>query len=160
MRRQGGFTIIEMLIVVTILAMLAGILVPVLEDSASSARDARRAADLKAVQSALEAYKRANGSYPDTSGQWLGDASNYGSKGYDATGYIPGLVPDFLPALPKDPDSTYPSAEAGYMYKSDGTDYKFVINETPESFPAGNPFYDPARPTTAWQVSTPGAYNW
>ncbi|MHC4837333.1 MAG: prepilin-type N-terminal cleavage/methylation domain-containing protein, partial [Planctomycetota bacterium] len=43
-RRAGraGFTIIEMLIVVTILAMLAGILVPVLESEAATARDARR----------------------------------------------------------------------------------------------------------------------
>lgn len=160
MRRNSGFTIIEMLIVVAILAMLAGVLVPVLEDSSASARDARRAADLKAVQAALEAYKRVNGSYPDTSGAWQGDSTGDGGYGYDATGYIPGLVPQFMQALPKDPDSVYPDATNGYMYRSDGTDYKFALNGTPESFPAGNPFFDPQRTTTAWQVSTPGGYNW
>ncbi len=159
-KRQAGFTIIEMLIVVTILAMLAGILIPVLEDAAQSSRDARRSADLKNVQSALESYKRTYGTYPSTADAWRGDMTNNGGYGYDAAGYIPGLVPEFLPALPKDPDSRYPDADNGYMYRSDGTDYKFVLNGTPESFPAGNPFYDPQRATTAWQVSSPGGYNW
>lgn len=159
-KRQSGFTIIEMLVVVTILAMLAGILVPVLEDGARSARDARRAADLKTMQSALESYKRANGEYPSTNGRWWGDAPVFGSRGYDANGYIPALVPDFLPALPKDPDSEYPKNDMGYVYRSDGTDYKFLANKTPESFPEGNPFTDSVRPTLAWQISTPAAYTW
>ncbi len=160
MKRQAGFTIIEMLIVVTILAMLAGILIPVLEDAAKSSRDARRSADLKNCQAALESYKRVNGTYPDTGDEWFGDMSDNGGYGYDAAGYIPGMVPDFLPALPKDPDSQYPTASGGYMYRSNATDYKFVVNESPESYPAGNPFYDPQRPATAWQISSPGGYNW
>lgn len=161
MKRQAGFTIIEMLIVVTILAMLAGILIPVLEDAAQASRDARRASDLKTVQAALESYKRVEGTYPDTAGAWQGDAPTYGGFGYDAAGYIPGLVPDYMQALPKDPSNEYPDAtEGGYMYNSDGTDYKMCINIAPESHPAGNPFFDPARAGTAWQVSSPGGYNW
>ena len=159
MKRQSGFTIIEMLIVVTILALLTGILLPVLEGTSASARDARRAADLKSVQAALEAYKRVNGLYPDTGGQWQGDPANFGGMGYDAGGYIPGLVPDFLPALPKDPDPANPGADSGYIYNSDGSDYKFVANASPESFPTGNPFFDPQR-ADSWQVCTPAAYNW
>ena len=66
-----------------------------------------------------------------------------------------------LQALPKDPSPDFPNAaEGGYMYRSDGTDYKFVINQSPQSYPSGNPFYDPARPGTAWQVSSPGGYAW
>ena len=159
-RAQAGFTIIEMLIVVTILAMLTGILVPVLEDSQKAARDARRSADLKAVQASLEAYKRVNGQYPSTGGAWQGDAPSFGGLGYDATGYIPGLVPNFMQALPKDPDASIPVDDRGYFYRSDGDDYKFGAHKTPESFDAGNPFIDPSRPTTSWMVSTPGAYNW
>jgi len=44
---RQGFTIIEMLIVVTILALLAGILAPLLADEAENARDGRRGADLR-----------------------------------------------------------------------------------------------------------------
>ncbi|MDA1260679.1 MAG: hypothetical protein O3A20_08660, partial [Planctomycetota bacterium] len=147
--------------VVTILAMLAGILIPVLDDAGRSAREARRGSDLKNVQAALETYRRTFGLYPDTAGAWSGDMSDNGGHGYDAIDpYILGLVPDFLPSLPKDPDSQYPTASAGYMYRSNTTDYKFVLNGTPEGFDAGNPFLDPARIGTAWQVSSPGAYNW
>ena len=95
-RSTAGFTIIEMLIVVTILALLAGILLPVLENEAAIARDARRAADLKSISGALIQYRQDNGTFPDTGGAWQGDAGNFGSFGYDAGGYIPGLVPDYL----------------------------------------------------------------
>ncbi len=158
MQRQAGFTIVEMLIVVTILALLAGVLIPVLNDSAATSRDARRSADLKAVQSALEAYKRVNGDYPTTEGTWsveLGHVANYGDKGY-----IKGLVPTFLPALPKDPNEKTSFGTEGYSFRSDGTDYKFLAKSTPESFPAGNPFYDPVAASANWQVSSPGGYRW
>ena len=159
-KRNAGFTIVEMLIVVTILAMLAGILIPVLEDSASSSRDARRAADLKSVSSALGAYQRVNGAYPTTGGSWSVEDGTTGD--YGATGYISSLVPDFLPALPGDPsDLTGLYGTEGYAYRSDGSDYKFVAEGTPESWPAGNPFFDP-EPGSAldWQVSSPGGYTW
>jgi prepilin-type N-terminal cleavage/methylation domain-containing protein len=159
MKRNAGFTIIEMLIVVTILAMLAGILIPVLDDAGESAREARRQSDLKNVQAALESHRRTNGLYPDTADAWQGDMTDNGGFGYDAAGYIPGLVPDFLPSLPKDPDGQYPTASEGYMYRSDGINYKFVLLGTPENFDAGNPYLDPAR-ADSWQISSPGAYNW
>jgi len=158
---RSGFTIIEMLIVVTIIALLAGILIPVLEQESQRARDGRRAGDLRSVASALATFRQLNGNYPDTSDAWQGDSQPYGEHGYGSTGYIPSLVPDFLPVLPKDPSPAYPNASgAGYMYRSDGRDFKFVINATPSTFPLGNNFYDPARPASAWQVSSPGGYNW
>jgi len=157
-KRQAGFTIIEMLIVVTILAMLAGVLVPVLQEGQQTARDSRRMQDLRTVQSALADYYRATGQYPDTTDAWQNDNDN----GYGSTGYIPGLVPEYLQALPRDPDPQYPTATAHYMYRSNGDDYKFVLNGTPEdadSFAEGFPFFDPQR-GDAWMVCTPGAYNW
>ena len=162
MKRQAGFTIIEMLIVVTILAMLAGVLVPILQEGQSTARDSRRMADLRSVQTALADYYRDNGLYPTTAGEWSGDARDVGNNGYAEDGYIPGLVPDFLTALPSDPDSQYPNETCGYMYKSNGTDYKFVLDETPEdpdSFAEGFPFYDPQR-DNGWMICTPGGYKW
>ena len=158
--RRSGFTLIEMLIVVTILAILMGIMLPWLEGSWEQSMDARRAADLKSVQAALQAYYETNRTYPDTGDQWQGDPPAFGGMGYDQAGYIPGLVPDFLPALPKDPNPEYPSNDQGYVYRSDGVNYKFMVHKTPRSFDIGNPFMDPTRPNDAWQVSTPGAYNW
>lgn len=159
--RRRGFTIIEMLIVVTIIAMLAGVLAPILAEEADTARDGRRAADLRSVAAALAVYVEYNGSYPDTADAWQGDAGTLGGFGYDAAGYIPGLVPDYLPYLPKDPDPNFPNATTGgYMYRSDGKDFKFVLNSTPTKYYVSNPFYDPQRPILGWQVSSPGGYNW
>ncbi|MDA0666842.1 MAG: prepilin-type N-terminal cleavage/methylation domain-containing protein [Planctomycetota bacterium] len=158
---RKGFTIIEMLIVVTILTMLAGILVPILSEEAAIARDGRRASDLRSVASALANYKDRNGDYPTTTGNWQGDSGNHGSYGYDASGYIPNLVPDYIPYLPQDPDAQYPNAtDGGYMYRSDGFDFKFVINSTAATYYVSNPFFDPTRPTIGWQVSSPGGYAW
>ena len=158
---RSGFTVIELLIVVTILALLAGILAPILDEEAGIARDGRRASDLRSIATAMAHYREVNGAYPDTGGAWQGDAGSYGSMGYDAAGYIPGLVPDYLPYLPKDPDPNYPDAAvAGYMYRSDGNDFKFVVNTTPSTYYVSNPFFDPTRPTLGWQVSSPGGYNW
>lgn len=160
MRNREGFTIVEVLIVVVIIALLAGILVPVLAESTSAARDARRGRDLRAVQVALADYRETFGSYPTTGGEWHGDSALDGSYGYDAAGYVPELVPDFLPALPRDPDPRYPNATMGYAYRSDGVDFKMIARGTPESYGPSNPFADPQAPDTNWQVSSPGGYNW
>lgn len=161
MGQRAGFTILEMLITVTVLAILAGILAPTLSESRASARDARRAHDLRSVQNALTQYRVAHGVYPDTGGAWFGDAPAYGAKGYQGPdAYIPGLAPAYLPSLPRDPDRAYPAGNAGYAYRSDGRDFKFMARGTPESFGPGNPWEDPARPGEAWAVFTPGARDW
>jgi type II secretory pathway pseudopilin PulG len=160
-----GFTFIGVVVTVTVLAMLAGILLPSQDsrsdDHAKPSYDSHRVASLKGVQGALAVYKIINGHYPDTNNAWQGDAAAYGSFTYDATGYIPGLVPDIITALPKDLAPEFPNATTGgYMYRSDGIDFKFVINDCPGLYPADNPFFDPTRETTAWQISSAGAYNW
>ena len=158
---RSGFTIIDMLIVVTVLTLLTGILLPILEQETLRARDGRRAGDLRSVASALATYKSVTGSFPDTGDEWRGDSAPFGNYGYDESGYIPGIVPDFLPYLPKDPNPAYPNATgAGYMYRSDGQDFKFVISATPSTYLTSNPFFDPQRPDSGWQVSTPGGYDW
>lgn len=159
-----SFAIPKELIAVIGIALLAGVVLPVLtvdiEGGHGSNRDARRAADLKNVQTALESYRRDHGAYPSTDSVWRGDAGDFGRHSYDAAGYIPGLVPNYLPALPKDPDNQYPTIASGYRYRSDGGNYKMILDGTPETFPSGNPFHDPERPATSWQISSPGGYHW
>lgn len=154
-----GFTLVELLLVAGVLTLLAGVLLPQIRENGRATRDMRRSQDLRSVQVALMKYKAQYGHYPATGDRWIGDAENYGHLGYDAGGYVPGLVPDFLPSLPRDPDPAYPGRVAGYMYRSNGRDYKFVIHATPESFPAGNPYRDPVRPFS-WMVGTKGALAW
>jgi type II secretion system protein G len=76
-----GFTLIELVVVISILAILSGVLVPRVSSHLESARDARRLTDIKALRSAIEQYFLDRGSYPPANanslfGGW--DVSNDG----------------------------------------------------------------------------------
>lgn len=160
MDRRSGFSLLEMLLVASFIFMLMGITMPIIDDSGIEARDATRANDLRAVREALAHYKKVHGVYPSTAGAWVGDPTDFGGGGYDENGYIQDLAPDFIPALPRDPDKQFPTNWAGYLYRSDGADYKFMAFGTPENFNNGHPLVDMARPDVAWAVSSPGAAFW
>lgn len=150
-KTSKGFTLIELLVVIAIIGILSSVVLASLNTARAKARDVVRKSDLKQLQTALELYYNSNGSYPSTGSpnpSWRG-AVSYGGWGTGATGYIPGLVPTFIPVLPLDPKGTLD----GYLYLSDGTNYKLLSHGSPESYPsAGQPFYDPQRPTWAWMV--------
>ena len=55
-RGAGGFTLLELLVVITIIAILAAIGLGNYTRTLSRGRDAKRRADLKAIQNALEQY--------------------------------------------------------------------------------------------------------
>ncbi len=61
---RKGFTLIEILIVVAIIAILASIVLVGLGPTQQSGRDARRLSDLHEVQNALELYYNKCGFYP------------------------------------------------------------------------------------------------
>ena len=54
--RKGGFTLIEMLVVIAIIAILTGIIITGLVGSKAKARDAKRASDLSQIALALEQF--------------------------------------------------------------------------------------------------------
>jgi general secretion pathway protein G len=83
--RLGGFTLIEVLVVVVILGILAAIIVPNLMEKPGQARVTRAKSDIRAVESALNMYRLDKHVYPTT------------DEGLEA------LVPDYLPRLPVDP---------------------------------------------------------
>ena len=79
---RQGFTLIELVVVIAILAVLAGVLVPRVSNHMSSARDARRLSDIKAVRRAVEQYYMDKGNYPaaNTNGSYGGwDVSHDGN---------------------------------------------------------------------------------
>jgi prepilin-type N-terminal cleavage/methylation domain-containing protein len=63
---RKGFTLIEILIVVAIIAILASIVLVGLGPTQQSGRDARRLSDLHEIQNGLELYYNACGYYPGT----------------------------------------------------------------------------------------------
>lgn len=64
MSKRKGFTLIELLVVIAIIGILASIVLASLNSARKKSRDARRVADVKQIQLALEMYFDSNKSYP------------------------------------------------------------------------------------------------
>lgn len=69
-RRVGrnGFTLIEMLVVVAIIAVLAGILLPAMGKAKRAALEARARTEVKSIETAVKAYLSQYGKFPEGNG--------------------------------------------------------------------------------------------
>jgi len=63
-RRRGGFTLVELLIVVIIIAILAAIAIAKFGNSSQRSREAALRAELKTLRNAVELFKGDTGCYP------------------------------------------------------------------------------------------------
>lgn len=98
-RSNRGFTLIEVLVVVVILAILAAIVVPRVIGRTDDAMVAKAKADVQGLSTALNLYKLDNFTYPST------------DQGLDALVQKPGGAPEaanwrsggYIDRLPKDP---------------------------------------------------------
>ncbi|MCL4406106.1 MAG: type II secretion system GspH family protein [Patescibacteria group bacterium] len=66
MKSQKGFTLVEMVIVIAVIGILMGLVFNGTRSVQANARDTRRQADLKKVQTYLELYFNKCGHYPVT----------------------------------------------------------------------------------------------
>jgi len=65
-RLCGGFTLIEIMVVITILGILAALIVPRVVGRTDDARIAAAKQDIASIQQALKLYRLDNGAYPTT----------------------------------------------------------------------------------------------
>jgi len=97
MKKQLGFSLIEIMVVVVILGILASIVVPKILSRPDEARAVKAKQDILAIQNALDLYKLDNGFYPST------------DQGLEALVEKPTSNPTpknwkpYLKSLPKDP---------------------------------------------------------
>lgn len=82
--QRKGFTLIELLIVISIIGILASIVLVGLGSFRARGRDARRIADLRSVQNALEIYFTRNNTYP-AAGNWASVATALATVGVQTT---------------------------------------------------------------------------
>ena len=106
---QRGFTLIELLVVIAIIGLLSSVVLASLNSARAKGRDARRIADMRQIQTALELYYSDNGRYPTPPSS----TSNCGS----ATSCVGGLTVltsgDYISVLPTDPQKT----DTSYNYR-------------------------------------------
>lgn len=99
---KKSFTLIEILVVTTIIVLLTAVGVVSYSSFSKSSRDARRKADLDQVRAALEMYRSNEDAYP--AGDWVS---------------LSVLTPNYIQSLPTDPkNSTY-----SYYYSGTANDY-------------------------------------
>ena len=65
-KRQRGFTLIEVMVVVVIMAILAASVVPKIMSRPEQARIVKAKQDVMAIQNAMDLYRLDNGYYPST----------------------------------------------------------------------------------------------
>ena len=80
---QASFTLVELLVVISIIGLLAGIMVPTITKAMEAGKKAKAKGELTAVIAALKAYKQEYGQWPTASGdrsedEWFG-GGNYGN---------------------------------------------------------------------------------
>lgn len=64
--REAGFTLIELMVVIVILGVLAGLIIPRVMGRPDEARQAKAKMQIESLESALKLYKLDNGHYPTT----------------------------------------------------------------------------------------------
>lgn len=99
MKQQAGFTLIEILVVVSILAILGALVVPKIMDRPNDARVVAAKQDMGAILAALKLYKLDNGRYPSTEQGLKALVEKPGSEPVPAN-WKPG---GYLDKAPKDP---------------------------------------------------------
>ena len=85
--QKKGFTLVELLVVISVIAILSVIGLTLYTSVLRGARDTKRKADLTAISRALEQYKAANGIYP-AGPAWSDLADSWGTFASTISPYI------------------------------------------------------------------------
>lgn len=119
-RKSSGFSLVELMVVISIIAILMALGAVSYTTAQQKARDAARRTDMKALQDGFEQYYTVNG-------------------GYNATCSLMAVQP-FIPAgLPVDPQ---PSTTTPYFFSCSANDYTVCAhleNEKGNADATGNP---------------------
>jgi len=130
LKNNKGFTLIELLVVIAIIGVLATLAVVALQQARSRARDSKRLADVKQIQTALELFYNDNNRYP-TIAEW--NTGSIVSSSSDDVFMIQ------IPTAPTPADGDCSESENNYVYSPNAelSDYSlsFCISRSSANFP-------------------------
>lgn len=110
--RRAGFTLIELMVAITIIGILLALSSVAFLGARRTARDSERKADLEDIRSALEIYRADCGRYPETASVVPGSTFN---------GTCNSVTNTYMQQVPNDPENVTKQ----YFYK-----YQKITNST------------------------------
>lgn len=108
-KNRRGFTLVEMMVVISLMAVLLVMMVSNAQKQKIKARNNVRIADIQTIRLALEDYKLACGEYP----AWVGEDANNGCRNGES-------FSDFLAHIPVNPN--HPDPQWSSYITSSGID--------------------------------------
>lgn len=125
--RATGFTLMELVVVLSILAILAGALIPRVTGRMAAARDARRIQDIQTVRDAIDQYYLETGHYP-------APRRNAAYGGWDVS-HDGDLIPELIDKGFLNENATDPVNDETYHYRY------YVYEEGAYRCVGSGPFY-------------------
>jgi len=140
MRKHAGFTLVELMIVVAIVAILAAIAIPSYLRFQSKAKTAEATNNLGAIRTAEETYRAENDGYlvctasPTGGGtDAVADAWADAGTGFTAIGFVPDGDVRYLYAVAAPGDLTYAATATGDLDDDDVSAVYTVTESIPKA---------------------------
>ncbi len=130
MYKCKGFTLIELLVVIAIIGILSGVVLAAVGKTRMAARDTRRIADIRQLESALDMYFNDKGYYPPVNPDAATGACSANVDCYDTRGWVWSYKPNewqnklgshlsqYIQRMPVDPINAgiIPDFAGGFSY--------------------------------------------
>ncbi len=114
MKKQSGFTFVELLVVITIIGIIFAAGIVSFAAITKRSRDVRRKADLEGIRQSLEICRSLTGAYPDLQYVYQSDVTSSALS-------CGGAGPTMMSKTPSDPSPCTAAANGAYNYQKTST---------------------------------------